>query len=727
MNMNLEKLVQKLNAEVGDVRSPCASRPQGRPSSIRQSISLMDSHIHKNIEDHQKLLKEMESRHKEAISAKMKEFEEHFSKVKVQLRQKDDELDHLKGRLNECRTAKNQALEENLKIKELYQERNKELEGCINDCREKLKALELERDKFKRDFVQLEEKERALRESEESVQDLKDQLIRLQNEVEANRDIIKRLEDDKTKMELEMKTLEEQNEMLKKEVKEHLQDKPKISQMLQDKLEKLQKECDDVKGLLQEERERCVGFKDELHELRHSSQLLKVDVRILNREKKELKGKMEERDKEWRGNGDKLSELEKKNGELALKVGNLEDVVVKGLRDLVEEKENGCQDVKNILEQVKEQNRELEGEQVKLKEEIDKVNGKLREYEKMQRDVKEERDKGIEEKEEIIRERDTKIREQRGQISVLKEVALRLEQDLVNFEAALEIKLVEWEDAVKSKEVTEKENQDLKGKLERLEERLGEAKELGGLMERNVEEVKIQKENEVEEILEKLDEARRKSEEIEKELMQLEEDKQELERGREELMKNIEKVNSEKDKLQKDLNMLVKTVVDVKEENDTVKKENETVKKALEEVILKAEGYKVKWQAALSEIQEMEEIRKMDEVRSSTKIEQQEKLIEHLCGQLEIYEKKKKKHGHGVFFPTPSKRGAGEKEFCTPNKAGSRGMENLGGRTPSTPAGGVVVTRKNPTLPTPAKEENILLKKKQRSNTVHHGGRASQM
>lgn len=199
---DLQKQLELLNMQL---YAP-ASLQKARQASIRHSISIIQS----NNEDHEDQLKEVKDKYKHEMEIKSQRYEDLIANLKNDLEDRTNMAENLKGHLNECRAAKQAALEELMKTRERYTARIQELEGCIHESKQKLEQLNEEKQRRQSEVQKRSDLQEMLDEKEEEIKCLKEHLAEREENLEEKQDVIDKLSEEAKAMEENLKTYKEE-------------------------------------------------------------------------------------------------------------------------------------------------------------------------------------------------------------------------------------------------------------------------------------------------------------------------------------------------------------------------------------------------------------------------------------------------------------------------------------------------------------------------------------
>lgn len=510
-----------------------------------------------------------------------------------------------------------------------------------------------------------------------------------------------------------------------------------------------------MKTKLDEALSSVTELKTDLKDIQREKIDVKIQMRKIEMENRKLERALEDKTNESK----KLEEKVNAFGDMDKTVQTLQ-TTVDSLTSKIERKEKDYEDLMSIKNVLTEQKIQLTTDNDSLRKKLDLHGNVIKENEELK--------KIIQQKDEVLQEKVSQLQAQQRQnqshkssIEKLKDTLTLLEDQLVQMENALTSQSAEVESLTSIRDMLKEENHKLRSDLNKAKIEVNEAKSLKTFTERRLEmtEKTLKTENESKEmekhvILEKLAVASSRNEELSLELSELTTKVSNLEGENLELNTNLKTLQGQKERLDREISGCVKTLVDLKEENDSLKQ-------ALSETLSKAEGYKRQVESIQENLLELKEHTRITDIQNKTKLDQQGKLINHLTEELAKFEKKKHKGGLGILTPRRN-----EKELHTPSRTAATTplpdrykavlgqlnnkahhnltplkleqerqdveqlqqhrddlksrLQNLqihGGLTP--------LTRKNPTLPAPKKEENILLKERSNTVGVTRGNRAA--
>ncbi|CAL8115584.1 unnamed protein product [Orchesella dallaii] len=673
--------------------------------NVRRSVTLVESQIAKNTEDMEIHIKDINERHKKNIETKINHYEARIKDMEEQLQERSNKIDQLKGRLEESRAAKKEALVELEQCRQQHKERIEELKDCINESKEKLTLLEKERERRKSEVCELSNIQVMLDETKEAKKKLEDKVVELENELTDNRFKLNQLEAEKQRLETRMESFETQNQLLTSELdkimetsKNKVETEDSVRKVLEDQLEKIQKDWDATKKLLYLEEVRTKDLEKQVSELHRNNGLLKVDVRIETRNKNDLQVALDKERQKNQSLLEKIGTSDKDTCTLGSKLSSLEFE----LQLLKKELEAKAQNIINLSaaqELLTEQKLQLKNENVTLKNELAIFQLKAQENQHLSLVIL-DKDTIIQEKENLIDMKNREVKKLKNNNEDLKNVLKVLDEQQQEFTVQLEKQLSSAKELEHVNQILQKENNDLREQLTLCRRELNESKSLKAFTEQRLKTTETENQSIELRVQHQLSFLTSNNEELANCNASLTNRMNKAEAENVQLNTTIAAYIKDKEQLATETKQLTNIVIQIKEENITLKS-------ALKETLGKAETFKEDYEKCqeICRIQEQEMTRM--KVQLSTKVDQQEKLIDYLREQLEKFEKKKKK---GILF-TPKRQ---EKETFTPSKTGTpltkpvvnSVRENL------TSAKCTPVSRKTPTLPPPKKEECVLLQEK---------------
>lgn len=201
----VEKVLEKLRNEMQQMS---VHMYEAKKDTVRKSVSIMESRVERHNAAYESHLKEVASRHKEASKAQDRRHEEVVASLKEVISEKADNIAHLKGRLDEARTAKQEALQELAATRKGYSAKIKELETCITELRQKLVLLQTERNRFNSDCSKMQELESTIASSKEKSETLEKRVADLQVEIKEKEELVERLEAANSRLELSFEAVQ---------------------------------------------------------------------------------------------------------------------------------------------------------------------------------------------------------------------------------------------------------------------------------------------------------------------------------------------------------------------------------------------------------------------------------------------------------------------------------------------------------------------------------------
>lgn len=517
--------------------------------------------------------------------------------------------------------------------------------------------------------------------------------------------------------------------------------------LLEEQITNFRAELDDTKKKLVLEQVSSEKIKDENIELRKQVGMLKVDLRIEGRHKRELEAKVQESETKYGtlSNNYKLSEEDKVTLQSKLALLHDENESLKGL---MEAKMKELDIFNQIQAQMKDKVTQLEEEVAFLLTEINVLRYKAQQCETLQA-IRSQNLEALSEKAAELEQKDREIEKLNGNYASLKETISVLDEQLQQFLEDIEQKAEALISMKDQNNILVEENKETRDKLTSARIELNEARSLKAFTEKKLQATESTLKNksettdsEVQQALERLSLACKRNEELSAQVSALMVDVSALEKEKFDYRRQVEENKAESEKLTKELRSLLNAVVDTKDENGKLKE-------AFAETLTKAEKYKGLLQVSEETCQRLKHDQATVEFTLTTRVEQQDKLIDYLRGQLVVYQEKKKKKS--IFTPkrteakdepssgTPKLYPLMKKGWGVPQQAPSRPLitpmcleeeklavqkleekrENLRCQLEHLQNFSSPVTRKAPTLPTTKKEDCVLLK--ERSNTIGVG------
>lgn len=173
-------------------------------SEVRRSVSQMQNDKQQDYQSFEELTNKMNDDHHAILNQEKKNHATVVADLREQLKKKENELDQLKGRLDEARQAREIDLQQSQIMRKKYDERIKTLEICIQESYERLDELECLKHQQKSEATELE--------------NLKTELLKTQMETETNMEHICKLEEQIETFEAAITRLEEEKESLQREL-----------------------------------------------------------------------------------------------------------------------------------------------------------------------------------------------------------------------------------------------------------------------------------------------------------------------------------------------------------------------------------------------------------------------------------------------------------------------------------------------------------------------------